>query len=73
MTTTGRVIISGEISSEATVDYEAVARQVMREVVQQQYGCFRCMLIYAFGMSLSSGAASLNSMSFPGGVPESWA
>ena len=32
MTTTGRVIISGEISSEATVDYEAVARQVMREV-----------------------------------------
>ncbi|MFP6648728.1 MAG: methionine adenosyltransferase, partial [Pirellulaceae bacterium] len=32
MVTTGRAIISGEISSQASVDYEATARQVMRDV-----------------------------------------
>jgi S-adenosylmethionine synthetase len=32
MVTTGLAIVSGEISSEASVDYEAIARQVMREV-----------------------------------------
>jgi S-adenosylmethionine synthetase len=32
MVTTGRAIISGEISSKASVDYEATARQVMRDV-----------------------------------------
>jgi S-adenosylmethionine synthetase len=32
MVTTGLAIVSGEISSKASVDYEAIARQVMREV-----------------------------------------
>ena len=32
MVTTGRAIISGEISSKASVDYEAIARKVMRDV-----------------------------------------
>lgn len=32
MVTTGRAIVSGEISSQASVDYEETARQVMRDV-----------------------------------------